>query len=454
MGFHVTFISDSAKTAIGLSKNSPETGKTKATDEIRHNSNVAVDASIVPVKQDLESITQLTEDPAEMIRNLEPVLKKTEPTHTFEVDLNAGSQSRIVQFTVSLLRDDYFFPIGLLLMCENVTEQRETARKYRNLMENSIDAVFIYKGEVIFEANPAFARLTGKDLSLQSLLKWEDFIHQESLFQVLDYARRRERGDTNVPDKFECLGIGADGSKQHWNISVSPIYPKLGIYSVLVHDQTEQKVLEQQLIQTRKMETISLLAGGVAHDFNNLLTGVLGYASLIKSSLKPKDAIYDYVNSIETSALHAKELNDQLVAFAGLGKYSVKALDLNQLMAKTMHLLKMTLGKNIDIRMDFGVNLWSVNANEGQIQQLVTNVCINSNEAMPEGGKISVRTKNLSLPYEKSTGEWRIPKGDYVYLAIADTGVGIERENLDKIFEPFFSTKGVGYGLALQRHMG
>jgi len=454
MGLRVTFMSESAKIALGLKSEVP-IGTVPASGKHGKGNGDRSDPGLNGVAGPCpEHMTHLTSDPDEMNKHLGPVLREEREKSVFEVEIKSGGHGRTVQFTTSLLRDDSYVPIGLLLMCEDVTEERETARKYRNLMENSIDAVFIYKDDSILEVNPAFTRLTGKRLTPEQRLRWEDFIHPDCLEQVVDYAHRRENGDTTVPEKFDCYGLGTDGARQFWRVSVSPVYPDVGIYSVLIHDLTEQKVLQQHLIQTRKMETVSLLAGGIAHDFNNLLTGVLGYSSLIKSVLNPKDQVFSFVDSIESSALHAKELNDQLVAFAQLGKYHVEPVNLNKATENTLRLLRLTINKRIQIKMVFDTELRPIEANATQVQQMITNICINASEAMPDGGVLTLTSKNVVLKTEKKMGNWAIPPGKYVRLTISDSGRGIEKDVIEKVFEPFFSTKGVGFGLGLAAAYG
>jgi PAS domain S-box-containing protein len=211
--------------------------------------------------------------------------------------------------------------------------------------------------------------------------------------------------------------------------------------------------LQEQLLQAQKMEAIGLLAGGIAHDFNNLLGGVLGYASFIKQLIKDSDAIHPYINTIEMSARRAAELTQQLLGFARGGKYLAKPVSVNSVVGQTVKLLEGSLDKSIQVRQWTEPDLWLVEADAGQIQQALLNICINARDAMPGGGWLTIETHNVVWD-EKSPALYPSAKpGPYVLLSITDTGIGMDRETQRKIFEPFFTTKerdkGTGLGLAM-----
>jgi len=219
-----------------------------------------------------------------------------------------------------------------------------------------------------------------------------------------------------------------------------------------VTDKREQ--LEQRIAETKNLKGLGLLAGGIAHDFNNLLSGVMGYASLLKAKLDPETAAFGFAEQIEASAGHAKELTAQLLAFARGGQYEVRSLNLNQTVLEAVHLLRVTMPRTVKLVTHLTSRLSRVEADPTQMHQVITNLFANAIEAMPSGGRITIRTENTTLDGEAAAEALQLDPGPYVHLAMSDTGRGIPPKELPKIFEPFYSTKGVGYGLGLSAAYG
>jgi two-component system cell cycle sensor histidine kinase/response regulator CckA len=220
----------------------------------------------------------------------------------------------------------------------------------------------------------------------------------------------------------------------------------------LMEDVSDRMRLEQQLIQSQKMESIGLLAGGIAHDFNNILAGILGYSSHIKSLMSEGDRLFSYVDTIERSAVRAAELTSQLLAFARGGKYVVHPIEINSVIDETVRLLKGSIEKSIRIEVLTQENLPAVEADASQMQQVLMNLCINARDAMPNGGTLTIGSTLLGTPDDYLMLQQDLKARPYVCLSITDTGTGIDNETLGRIFEPFFTTKekgkGTGLGLA------
>jgi len=220
----------------------------------------------------------------------------------------------------------------------------------------------------------------------------------------------------------------------------------------MMEDVTERRRLEEQLIQSQKMESIGLLAGGIAHDFNNILGGILGYASFVKAQVPTTDRIYPHLETIERSALRAADLTSQLLGFARGGKYVVGPIMVNDLVRETAELLRGTIEKNIAVETVPDSANPVVEADASQIQQVLMNLCVNARDAMPGGGTLTITTRRLHAPdaFLRSVLDGR--PGEFVRIDVADTGVGIERSIRNRIFDPFFTTKekgkGTGLGLA------
>ncbi|MDP8237636.1 MAG: PAS domain S-box protein [Candidatus Hatepunaea meridiana] len=214
-------------------------------------------------------------------------------------------------------------------------------------------------------------------------------------------------------------------------------------------DITEQKSLEDQFRQAQKMESVGRLAGGVAHDFNNLLTVISGYADLSLRSLNKRDPLYDKITTIQDSALSAADLTRQLLAFSRKQTLEPKVLDLNQIISTLDKMLRRLIGEDIDFITIPAKELWQVNADPGQIEQVIVNLVVNARDAMSKGGKLTAETLNVTLDDEYARDHIEVIPGEYVMIEISDTGCGMSKEVMKQIYEPFFTTKEVGKGTGL-----
>ena len=212
---------------------------------------------------------------------------------------------------------------------------------------------------------------------------------------------------------------------------------------------TDQRALEQQLSQRHKLETVGRLAGGIAHDFNNLLTAIIGFSDLLLANHRPSDPSFQDIMNIKQNANRAAGLVRQLLAFSRRQTLRPQVLQLGDLISDLTALLGRLLGENVKLEVSAGPELWPIKADLNQFEQVIVNLAVNARDAMPAGGSMSIRTRNLPA-VEVSAFPYRpLPIADYVLLEIADTGTGIPPEVQGRIFEPFFSTKDVGKGTGL-----
>ncbi|TDQ84404.1 two-component system cell cycle sensor histidine kinase/response regulator CckA [Dongia mobilis] len=214
-------------------------------------------------------------------------------------------------------------------------------------------------------------------------------------------------------------------------------------------DATEQKRLEAQFAQSQKMQAVGLLAGGIAHDFNNLLTAMIGFCDLLLLRHKAGDQSFADIMQIKQNANRAANLVRQLLAFSRQQTLQPRVLDVTDVLAELSHLIRRLIGENIELAMEHGRDLASVRADAGQLEQVIINLAVNARDAMPDGGRLLIRTRNTTTTEPISRGVEVMPPGTYVLIEMADTGSGIPPEILDRIFEPFFSTKAVGSGTGL-----
>ena len=201
--------------------------------------------------------------------------------------------------------------------------------------------------------------------------------------------------------------------------------------------------MEQELFKSQKLESVGVLAGGIAHDFNNILTAIIGNLSLAKLNLDPADKIYSRIEKAEKASARAQELTQQLLTFSKGGAPVKKAASIEEVVKDSVGFV--LSGSNVKCRLDFEKDLPPVEIDSGQISQVIQNLVINADQAMPEGGNLDIRVQLKDF----KKGRKGLNPGLYLQLDVADKGIGIPREYLDKIFDPFFTTKQSGSGLGL-----
>jgi two-component system cell cycle sensor histidine kinase/response regulator CckA len=332
----------------------------------------------------------------------------------------------------------------------------EAETKYRSIFENAIEGIFqaTPDGRYI-AANPAMARILGYGsaeelIRERTCLKRENYVNPESALT----ARRMLDADGLVTG-FECEILRKDGSVITTIENLRAIYDEEGEllnYEGSMEDVTERKLLESQLRQSQKLEAVGMLAGGIAHDFNNLLTVIGGYCELSLLRLNERDPLYRNLTEVSKAANKAAVLTRQLLAFSRKQVLQPRVLDLNSIVAEMEKLLRRLIGENIEFDAQLGENLGQVKADPGQVEQVIMNLAINSRDAMPEGGRLLIETANVVLSEEHAKRHATVEPGNYVMLAVSDTGCGMDKETQARIFEPFFTTKeqgkGTGLGLA------
>jgi PAS domain S-box-containing protein len=223
---------------------------------------------------------------------------------------------------------------------------------------------------------------------------------------------------------------------------------KRQVYGV-ARDVSERAKLLDQLNQAQKMEAVGRLAGGVAHDFNNLLTAIIGYCDYSRLNLDDKDTLQKSLDEIKKAGVRAAGLTQQLLAFSRRQVMKPKVIDLNQLVVNLQKMLLRLLGEDIALETVAAPDLGAVLVDPGQVEQVIMNLCINSRDAMPRGGRITVETSNVLLESSRRDSRMEVMRGDYVRLRIIDNGIGMDRETRSHLFEPFFTTKEVGKGTGL-----
>ncbi|CAN0530852.1 unnamed protein product, partial [Laminaria digitata] len=221
---------------------------------------------------------------------------------------------------------------------------------------------------------------------------------------------------------------------------------RVNVYAL---DMTDQRKLEAQFAQGQKMQAVGQLAGGVAHDFNNVLTAIIGFSDLLLLKHKPGDPSFADIMSIKQSANRAAGLTRQLLAYSRRQTLRPQILEVTGHLDDLTVLLKRLIGEAITLKVDHQQGIWPVKADLVQLEQVVVNLVVNARDAMPDGGTITVRTSNVLAGEAEALNYTGMPASDYVLIEVADTGTGIPPDVLEKIFEPFFSTKELGKGTGL-----
>ena len=244
-----------------------------------------------------------------------------------------------------------------------------------------------------------------------------------------------------------------DGAKERWGqffvTSVEEDERDTEAAIVYLLETTERRALENQINQSQKMEMVGQLAGGIAHDFNNVLSAIMMATDFLLNAHKPTDPSFQDIMQIKQNANRAAALVRHLLAFSRKQTLRPQVLDLGESLSDIENLLKRLIGEKVKLEVVHGRDLWPIKVDLSQFEQVIVNLAVNARDAMPEGGKLTVRTANLTSEESAQLAYKGMPPADYVRIDISDTGTGIPADIVDKIFEPFFSTKEVGKGTGL-----
>jgi len=327
---------------------------------------------------------------------------------------------------------------------------RGTETRYRELVENANDIIFTVDRDAFCRSMNRIGRqITGHVTHDPRGINLRALVAPEELGIVLGQLHRVIDGHDVAP--FEIDVLTAEGRRITLEVGLRPLRDGETVVAAqgIARDVTIRRELEAQLRQAQKMDAIGRLAAGVAHDFNNLLTVILAHCESTAPRVAPDDPVAHSLNGIRVAADRAAGLTRQLLAFSRRQVTRPRLLDLNAVVADIQVMTARLIGEDISVRFRPGHELWAVNGDSAQIQQVVLNLAVNAREAMPNGGDLTIETRNVSLDGEYVQHHAQVPAGDYVMLSVSDTGVGMDPETLAHIFEPFFTTKEIGKGNGL-----
>ena len=337
------------------------------------------------------------------------------------------------------------------VMINDVTQTRravealsQSEEKYRDLFEHANDPIFILDSDLRYvDANKKAIDVLGYSKEELLTMKVTDIIPTEQVsLSEAEFEKLRSQESYEFVGKVKTK----DGRLLDVEVGSSAIIADGQIIGSrdIMRDITERKRMEEDLLRAQKLESVGILAGGIAHDFNNLLTAIMGNISLAKMDAQPGDSVYERLEEAEKASYRAQNLTQQLLTFSRGGAPVKKSIAVRELVQETVTFS--LRGTKTLCEFIIPDNLWSVEADEGQLSQVFNNLAINASQAMPEGGKLKILCSNVTLT---EVGPSTLPPGKYVQISFVDRGIGIPSELFEKIFDPYFTTRQTGSGLGL-----
>jgi PAS domain S-box-containing protein len=332
-----------------------------------------------------------------------------------------------------------------------------SAQRHRTILQTAMDGFWLADTQGrLLEVNQTYCRMSG--YSEQELLtKWIcDLEVPESSAEVAAHIQKiMAQGE----DRFESRHRRKDGTLFDVEVSAKYQFAEGGQFVVFLHDITEHKrreaereKLEAQFLQAQKMESVGRLAGGVAHDFNNMLATILGNTELALRMVSPAQPLHACLEEIRVASGRSADLTRQLLAFARKQAVTPKVLDINQAVAATLKMLQRLIGEDVELKWRPGADLWPIEMDPSQIDQILVNLCVNARDAIADVGWIAIDTSNATFDDSSCADHVGLVPGEYVRLAVSDSGCGMDADTRTHVFEPFFTTKepgkGTGLGLA------
>ena len=392
----------------------------------------------------------------------ESIMESAESLETLPVTFRCMKDGKVLWIeargTPTALTDGGMLWDGFLL---DITERKQADEALqaseafnRSIVENSPDCIktLDLDGNLLTMSTGGQALLEIDDLQSYLGKSWIEFWKKEDQERVRHAVH--DAGQGNI-GRFEAFCPTEKGTPKWWDVVLSPIRQSPNVIDHVLavsRDITEHKQLEEQLLQAQKMESVGRLAGGVAHDFNNLLTVILSSCAFMADDLREGDPLLEDLREIRDAGDRAVALTRQLLAFSRRQMLQTEVISLNETIENLDKMLRRLIGEDVDVTNKLDPCLWNVEADPGQIEQIVVNLAVNARDAMPGGGKLIIETANIELDEEYARNHVSVTPGPYVMLAVSDTGAGMDKETAAQVFDPFFSTKekdkGTGLGLS------
>ncbi|HJX03591.1 MAG TPA: PAS domain S-box protein, partial [Dehalococcoidia bacterium] len=336
----------------------------------------------------------------------------------------------------------------ILCVCRDITERKQVERLFTAMLNNAAIGIYISQDGKFKLVNPYFLAIGGYQ-NMDEVREKDalQFVYSEDRELVRQNAIARLKGHRSDPYEYRYL---TKNGELRWATESMAAIEFNGRRAVLGSfiDITDRKRSEEEQSRLQKLESVGILAGGIAHDFNNILTAILGNISLARMEIPPGDEVGNALQEAEKASMRAKDLTQQLLTFARGGAPVRKLTSAEELIRETA---AFTLrGSNVQCQFSLPADLWQVNIDTGQISQVISNLVINARQSMPMGGSLQIVAENITLTKEQSLGKsLPLEQGDYLRITVVDHGTGIPSSHLNKIFDPYFTTKQTGSGLGL-----
>jgi PAS domain S-box-containing protein len=333
---------------------------------------------------------------------------------------------------------------------DRVNVLADSESRYRSLIEGATYGIYRSDERGFVSVNPALVQMLGYASEAEVLkvdVPRDLYVDPEERRRLMDEYAKNQRIKS-----LEVLWKRKDGAAIHVRLSGRAVHDEAGEplgFEMIAEDITERRTLEERLRQSQKMEAIGRLAGGVAHDFNNLLTVITGYNQLLMDNLGEEHPLRGDLDEVRKAADRAASLTKQLLAFSRQQVLAPKVLDLNIVVESMKNLLERLLGEDIELLTILQPRAGHVKADPGQLGQVIMNLAVNARDAMPGGGRLTIESANVSLDATYGPEHFYTEPGEYVLLAVSDSGVGMDAETRSHIFEPFYTTKAAGKGTGL-----
>jgi PAS domain S-box-containing protein len=399
---------------------------------------------------------------------------KNEPV-TVEMSLKRKDGSEMVtEVNVSFNLDEKGGPFAIVGITRDISERkrfekklRESEQRYRMIVENMTDMIAAMDMDFRYTyQSPSIKRITGYSLDELAHIPLSKRITPDSMHKVkqllscaLGCESRYGRKEQSKPQVIEVEAYHKQGGTVWMEVITTFTRDQKGEPTGILYsgrDITERKraaeekdKLESQLLQAQNMETLGRLAGGVAHDFNNMLSVILGYVDLAETRLAKEHPVLKDLVEIEKAAVRSRDITAQLLAFSRKQMIAPKTINLNELVVNTQKLLIRLIGEHIDLKIHLEDSLWKIKYDPSQIEQILINLAVNARDAMSEGGKLEIETRNVILDEFYCRNHVGLLPGKYVQLTVSDSGTGMDKETMQHIFEPFYTSKKAGRGTGL-----
>ncbi|NLD74745.1 MAG: response regulator [Chloroflexi bacterium] len=366
-------------------------------------------------------------------------------------EANEELAERVRERTARLESANEALRVEMLVRSRAERALRDSEERYRLLVENSpLGILLVDRHGWIVDVNPALLDIMGSPSAEATrainVLTFPPLVETDI---AEDFSRCLETGEPVSADRPYTSKWGKETHlRYHLAATRDPDGAIIGVQGIF-EDIGERLQMEGQLRYAQKMEAVGQLAGGIAHEFNNLLTIINGYADMALQSIGPEDALHEELREIRVAGRRAAELTTQLLTFSRHQTQELRTLDLNGVLTSMDRILPQLLGEGITVEVSQDPDLGAIEADVGQLEQVIMNLALNARDAMPEGGAFQIRTANVDVRADDPEAPPNIEQGCYVLLSVSDTGAGMAREVQERVFEPFFTTKDQGMGLGM-----